>query len=230
MAQADTIIPPGVQGLDRYAYVNNSPMNFVDPTGHKPQCDGDGWCGDQNSEYNGGDADLPDGINSGDDQTDSNSPSLDELIDICDSGTGATMGCYIDSSTGEVDIWMHDEHHKFNLSDLKGTNDLLTLLSFASNANKFTDLQLEMIVDLNLVVWGGVGTAVSGLMVIVIDPIDVATMGIKQLGEVVVLGASVIVTGVGVVQLGIDTYYAYEAYTNGSVQFDYLKNIVDKEI
>jgi hypothetical protein len=33
-AQADSIIPPGVQGLDRYAYVNNSPMNYVDPTGH----------------------------------------------------------------------------------------------------------------------------------------------------------------------------------------------------
>jgi len=33
-AQADTIVPLGVQGLDRYAYVNNSPVNFVDPTGH----------------------------------------------------------------------------------------------------------------------------------------------------------------------------------------------------
>ncbi|MBE7435990.1 MAG: RHS repeat-associated core domain-containing protein [Anaerolineales bacterium] len=33
-AQADSIIPPGVQGLDRYAYVNNSPVNYVDPSGH----------------------------------------------------------------------------------------------------------------------------------------------------------------------------------------------------
>lgn len=33
-AQADSIIPPGVQGLDRYAYVNNSPMNYTDPSGH----------------------------------------------------------------------------------------------------------------------------------------------------------------------------------------------------
>jgi RHS repeat-associated protein len=33
-AQADNIIPPGVQGLDRYAYVNNSPINYVDPSGH----------------------------------------------------------------------------------------------------------------------------------------------------------------------------------------------------
>jgi RHS repeat-associated protein len=35
-AQADSIVPGGVQGLDRYAYVNNSPINNNDPTGH--------WC------------------------------------------------------------------------------------------------------------------------------------------------------------------------------------------
>jgi len=33
---ADSIIPSGVQGLDRYGYVNNSPVNFTDPTGHVP--------------------------------------------------------------------------------------------------------------------------------------------------------------------------------------------------
>ncbi len=32
---ADTIIPGGVQGYDRYAYVNNSPVNYTDPSGHK---------------------------------------------------------------------------------------------------------------------------------------------------------------------------------------------------
>jgi RHS repeat-associated protein len=37
-SQADTIVPGGVQGLDRYAYVNNSPLNYVDPSGH---CTGD---------------------------------------------------------------------------------------------------------------------------------------------------------------------------------------------
>jgi len=32
---ADSLIPGGAQGLDRYAYVNNSPVNFSDPSGHK---------------------------------------------------------------------------------------------------------------------------------------------------------------------------------------------------
>jgi len=41
--QADTIIPGGVQGYDRYAYANNDPMLYTDPSGHDP-CDEDGNC------------------------------------------------------------------------------------------------------------------------------------------------------------------------------------------
>ncbi|MBL8091502.1 MAG: RHS repeat-associated core domain-containing protein, partial [Anaerolineales bacterium] len=33
-AQADTIVPGGIQALDRYAYVNNSPVMYIDPSGH----------------------------------------------------------------------------------------------------------------------------------------------------------------------------------------------------
>ncbi len=36
--QADTIVPGGVQGLDRYAYVNNNPLKCNDPSGHCPIC------------------------------------------------------------------------------------------------------------------------------------------------------------------------------------------------
>lgn len=44
-AQADSIIPGGVQGLDRYAYVNNSPVMYADPSGNTPQnCNIWGWC------------------------------------------------------------------------------------------------------------------------------------------------------------------------------------------
>ena len=38
MVQADSIVPGGVQGLDRYAYVGNSPLVYVDPSGHTPVC------------------------------------------------------------------------------------------------------------------------------------------------------------------------------------------------
>jgi RHS repeat-associated protein len=44
-AQADSIIPGGVQGLDRYAYVSNSPLNYIDPSGHSVDCGiGDPYC------------------------------------------------------------------------------------------------------------------------------------------------------------------------------------------
>jgi RHS repeat-associated protein len=37
-AQADSIVPSGVQGYDRYAYGNNNPIKYTDPTGHCPVC------------------------------------------------------------------------------------------------------------------------------------------------------------------------------------------------
>jgi len=40
---ADSIVPGGAQGLDRFAYVNNSPVNFTDPSGHQMD-EGDGGC------------------------------------------------------------------------------------------------------------------------------------------------------------------------------------------
>jgi len=36
-AQADTIVPGGFQGLDRYSYVNNNPLRYTDPAGHLPR-------------------------------------------------------------------------------------------------------------------------------------------------------------------------------------------------
>ena len=33
-AQADTVVPDGVQGWDRYAYTNNNPVTYNDPSGH----------------------------------------------------------------------------------------------------------------------------------------------------------------------------------------------------
>ena len=41
--QADTIVPEGVQGLDRYAYALNNPVRYTDPSGHDV-CDEEGNC------------------------------------------------------------------------------------------------------------------------------------------------------------------------------------------
>ena len=41
---ADTVVPGGVQGFDRYAYTFNNPVNYVDPSGHDV-CTDDGYCG-----------------------------------------------------------------------------------------------------------------------------------------------------------------------------------------
>jgi hypothetical protein len=35
---ADTVVPGGVQGYDRYAYVNNDPTDLTDPSGHFGKC------------------------------------------------------------------------------------------------------------------------------------------------------------------------------------------------
>jgi RHS repeat-associated protein len=50
--QADTIVPDGVQGLDRYAYVNNNPLRYTDPSGHDVGCGGK-ECGENNEESEG---------------------------------------------------------------------------------------------------------------------------------------------------------------------------------
>jgi len=55
---ADTVVPnPGnPQDLNRYAYVRNNPLNYIDPTGHKLQCDSDGNCTDVDSTFTSYDA------------------------------------------------------------------------------------------------------------------------------------------------------------------------------
>ncbi|MBK9211163.1 MAG: RHS repeat-associated core domain-containing protein [Anaerolineales bacterium] len=69
-AQADTIVPAGVQGYDRYAYVNNNPVRYTDPSGHAPSCDDwddcDGevsGCSVSTGSFNGSFTCTPDDLN-----------------------------------------------------------------------------------------------------------------------------------------------------------------------
>jgi RHS repeat-associated protein len=56
--QADSIVPGGVQGLDRYAYVSNNPLKYTDPTG-RDECDEDGNCHGPQGTYQGIKSGLP---------------------------------------------------------------------------------------------------------------------------------------------------------------------------
>ncbi len=43
--RADTFVPGGVQGYDRFAYTSNNPVRYTDPSGHRPCNDSnDGTC------------------------------------------------------------------------------------------------------------------------------------------------------------------------------------------
>jgi hypothetical protein len=83
---SDTITPRGAQGLDRYAYANNSPMRFSDPSGHSPQDPPP----DDTSQ------------NSCDYSTDPNCPptTVDEWI----AEFGSEYGVIVDNSSGWWDI------------------------------------------------------------------------------------------------------------------------------
>ncbi len=48
--QPDTVVPSGVQRLDRYAYTANSPLRYSDPSGHDA-CDEEGNCYNAQSWY-----------------------------------------------------------------------------------------------------------------------------------------------------------------------------------
>jgi RHS repeat-associated protein len=39
-AQPDSVVPSGVQGYDRYAFVDNNPLRYTDPSGHEKVCIG----------------------------------------------------------------------------------------------------------------------------------------------------------------------------------------------
>lgn len=83
-------------------YVNNSPLNFVDPSGHKPQCDGDGWCGDQNSPNISSDQN-PSSNKDKKNEQDNLESFNDENFDNCIYTENGGFGCAIYLSTSEIE-------------------------------------------------------------------------------------------------------------------------------
>lgn len=87
-----------MQGYDRYVYVNNSPINYADPSGHVPvDCYGTDYCGSSNS------SDLPDtpsgggddGGGSGSGDTGCGMSQCDTLACLVSGGDECNVGhCY----------------------------------------------------------------------------------------------------------------------------------------
>jgi RHS repeat-associated protein len=74
---ADSVVPGGVQELDRYSYVFNNPLRNTDPSGHNPECGPDGvYC--DNDEWNDYDFD-PIGLTESGEKLISLAKELEEL-------------------------------------------------------------------------------------------------------------------------------------------------------
>jgi hypothetical protein len=115
-AQADTIVPGGVQGLDRYAYVNNSPLNYVDPSGHSP-CNGE-FCSEDGYGSSHGRGSKPEYS-----PAETPKPSLDNAVkkDFTPPCISQGDGNYGYCIYGDYEsIWIHGELITFDLNSVSG--------------------------------------------------------------------------------------------------------------
>jgi len=113
-AQADSVVPSGVQGLDRYAYVNNSPLLYTDPSGHMVD-DGDGGggggCSVSTGAFNGSFTCTPSDLNRAtiaqrqgwfNEMLDSVDPALVEEFN----NINGILNAFIATDSGAPDTWM----------------------------------------------------------------------------------------------------------------------------
>jgi RHS repeat-associated protein len=91
--QPDTIMPGGPQGLNRFSYVNNNPINATDPTGHVTCRDDDYECIHKTHNpipTNGGNG----GDNGNNHQGENNhQDELNNLVHQCEQSFGMAPGC-----------------------------------------------------------------------------------------------------------------------------------------
>ena len=119
-AQADSIVPGGVQGDDRYAYVNNNPVNGTDPTGHMTVEDQGG------SAYTAlplaSDEDSDDDVVSSL-EDDGKGPGLNsptQSSDDCLLGDEGQLSCYVDFSASDTrNIYKSLDNFSYNLGLLR---------------------------------------------------------------------------------------------------------------
>ncbi len=182
-AQADSIVPGGVLGLDRYAYVNNNPLRYNDPTGHMcsdpedptPTCDGGGT--PPPSTNNGGSSS---GSGGGDDIDDDNGsdtgPDLCKMIGECEGGakglyspTSSEITCddYIVGCQRYGDILIlkyNNETITINLSNVTNSTDLIAIADFIRFADQRKNSWDDFVNNSGIVVASTAGLVIGSAM------------------------------------------------------------------
>jgi len=117
-AQADTLIPDGVQGWDRYAYVSNNPLRYIDPSGHE-HCDADGYCGDVTDDYAGSQNQTTNGGIT--DQEAEDIIDLSEMGDVIAYNLNGTVqyAMFVLNGTNGVQLWDMASHQIISLKEIQ---------------------------------------------------------------------------------------------------------------
>jgi RHS repeat-associated protein len=201
----DTIVPTGTQGTqawDRYAFVNNNPVRYNDPTGH---------VADDNTNNCNDDETCNDGENQGDPP-----PSLEELC-----GSESKIGCSIDGNV--MLLWLDGQYITIDVNSL--TNEqMLIVTDFAFASSNYESSMNDLPWDIGAAALGTVGfVALAGEMVTT-APVDLVVwpkLGFEIAGLVVTGG----IAAGGVVKTGIDAYKTLTIPSNQAANFEYLKSI-----
>jgi RHS repeat-associated protein len=99
-AQADTVVPSGVEGYDRYVYVNNNPVINTDPSGHCTTDPDDPCNGNGGNSGSGGNGDGSSDNNSG------NPPTPTSTIPVA-SSTPAPTTTTSGGNNGGNGLWQN---------------------------------------------------------------------------------------------------------------------------
>ena len=199
----DTLVPTGTQGTqawDRYAFVNNNPVRYNDPTGHKVE-DDEGKS--ESEDDNQGEPPPP-------------------LSDLC--GTKDKMGCTLNGTM--MTMWLDGQTITIDVDSLSNT-EMLHLIDFANTTNNYETSMDNLPVD--ILVTAGTFTAgviILGLALFT-SPADIVPVGgqIKFGAEIlagtITLGVSVL----GGIKTAYDGYTLFTSVSGADEKFQYLQSL-----
>ncbi|MBI3164358.1 MAG: RHS repeat-associated core domain-containing protein [Chloroflexi bacterium] len=197
----DTIIPGGVQGYDRYAYVNNNPIRYNDPTGHMcsdpedptPSCE-NGRTPPPNNGGGGGGNGGGGGGGGGDDDEgkDETDPDLCRMYGEGCGGGGSGKSLYSPVKNRPCDFFTNNGYYC--------TFDNLT----QENLTGFQDLRTNYRILVRILYYGG--------------SVGAAALTTKNIGVAILVGILAIVGDEYLVQPGLrDVDRIYMQFENAAV-------------